>query len=84
MVKGYIQIEGEDYHSTFAPVANMSIDRIVLTLAIVKQWSVYQLNINNAFLHGDLLEDVYMEIPKGHPLYGTPNAVCKLLKSCMV
>lgn len=39
------------------------------------------MDINNAFLHGDLLEEVYIEIPKGHPFYGKPNVVCRLLKS---
>ncbi|KAL8103036.1 hypothetical protein AgCh_027535 [Apium graveolens] len=51
----------------------MSIVRTILALAFITAWSVYQLDINNAFLHDDLLEEVYMEIPQGHPLYGKPN-----------
>ncbi|KAL8095905.1 hypothetical protein AgCh_037043 [Apium graveolens] len=81
VAKGYTQIKGKDYHSTFAPVVKMSTVRTVLALATVKKWPIHQLDINNAFLHGDLIEEVYMKIPKGHPLYSTPNAVCRLLKS---
>lgn len=55
--------------------------RTLLAVAAVKRWDIHQLDINNAFLHVDLYEDIYIELLKGHPLYGTPNLVCKLIKS---
>lgn len=81
VAKDYTQVEGEDYHNMFAPVVKMQTFRTVLALATTKNWPIYQLDINSAFLYGDLVEEVYMEMPKGHPLYGTPNIVCRLLKS---
>jgi hypothetical protein len=54
--------------------------RTLLALASIKQWNLHQLDVNNAFFHGDLEEDVYMTVPDGvHPK--KPGQVCKLLKS---
>ena len=55
--------------------------RTLLTLGIQKGWHIEQLDINNAFLHEDLNEEVYMTIPLGYPKPTSPNMVCKLKKS---
>ena len=71
---------GEDYIETFAAVAKMVTVHILLTIEISKGWDLYQLDFNNAFLHGDLQEDIYMKPPLGcHP--SQPNIVRKLKKS---
>lgn len=73
-------MEGEDFTETFASVAKMTIVRCLLAVAISKGWSLYQMDVSNAFLHGDLHEEVYMEVPRG---YVTPKKgmVCRLHKS---
>ena len=76
VAKGYTQIKGIDYHDTFAQVAKLVTVRLLLSLVAIRGWSLHQLDVNNAFLQGDLDEEVYMKLSiKGD------TRVCKLNKS---
>jgi hypothetical protein len=55
--------------------------RIVLSIATSRGWHLRQLDVQNAFLHGDLEEDVYMRQPPGYENKDTPHYVCKLDKA---
>lgn len=63
VAKRYTQIYGLDYIDTFSPVAKMAFVRLFLSMVVVKHWPLYQLNIKNAFMHGDLQDEIYMEQP---------------------
>ncbi|CAH9127483.1 unnamed protein product [Cuscuta epithymum] len=80
VAKGYSQLEGLDYTEVFAPVTKLTTVRTVLSLAAAKHWPTHQLDVSNAFLHGDLHEDVYMTLPPGYGRKGETR-VCHLRKS---
>lgn len=84
VAKGFIQLEGLDYKETFALVVKMPIVPTVLAikLLMVNVWPLYQLNVNNTFLYGNLNEDVYMTLPPGfYKSEKQHGKVCKLIKS---
>lgn len=62
VAKGYTQIEEIEYHDTFAPIAKLVTVWCVLVVAVVRNWSLLQLYVHNAFLHRDL-DEVYMTFP---------------------
>ena len=81
VAKGFTQTHGIDYQETFAPVAKINSIRVLLSLAINANWPLYQLDVKNAFLNGDLEEEVFMSLPPGFvDKYGV-GKVCKLKKS---
>jgi Reverse transcriptase (RNA-dependent DNA polymerase) len=81
VAKRYSQTYGIDYDKTFALVVKMSTVRTLVSLAVNGGWKLHQLDVKNAFLHGDLLEEVYMEIPRGFGTNQTTGKVCRLRKS---
>ena len=81
VAKGFTQSYGVDYQETFALVAKLNTIRVLISLAVNLDWSLQQLDIKNAFLNGDLQEEVYMEISPGLETKATTHKVCKLRKS---
>ncbi|WJZ85877.1 hypothetical protein VitviT2T_005389 [Vitis vinifera] len=66
VAKGYAQIEGVHYNEIFPPVAKLVIVCCLLAIAATKGWYLYQMDVQNAFLHGDLDEEAYMLPPLGY------------------
>ncbi|RVW50044.1 Retrovirus-related Pol polyprotein from transposon RE2 [Vitis vinifera] len=81
VAKGYTQVYGSDYGDTFSPVAKIASVRLLLSMAAMRSWPLYQLDIKNVFLHGDLAEEVYMEQPPGFVAQGESGLVCRLRRS---
>ena len=65
VAKGYSQSFGVDYNETFAPVVKLDSLRIVIAIAAIKGMNIHQMDVDTAFLNGDLSENVYLEPPQG-------------------
>ncbi|KAI0502019.1 hypothetical protein KFK09_016964 [Dendrobium nobile] len=78
---GYNQEFGIDYTDTFSPVAKITTIRILITIALHRNWPLHQLDISNAFLHGSLNDVVYMKQPPGFIDKDNPTHICKLNKA---
>ncbi|KAM9913599.1 hypothetical protein OXX69_001437 [Metschnikowia pulcherrima] len=65
VAKGYTQVEGIDFHETFAPVIKHTTLRLILAIAAASDKLVNQFDVASAFLHSELKEDIYMKQPPG-------------------
>nr|GFA03293.1 hypothetical protein [Tanacetum cinerariifolium] len=81
VLRGYRQEEGIDFEESFTPVARMEAIRIFLAYDAHKSFSVFQMDVKTAFLHGSLKEDVYVYQPEGFIDAGHPSHVYKLKKA---
>nr|GEU89442.1 copia protein [Tanacetum cinerariifolium] len=81
VVRGYRQEEGIDFEESFTPVARMEAIRIFLAYVAHKSFSVFQMDVKTAFLHGSLKEDMYVCQPEGFIDADHPSHVYKLKKA---
>jgi len=78
VVRGFSQRHGIDYDETFSLVVKPATIRVVLSLAASRSWPIHQIDVNNAFLHGHLVEMVYCQQPPGFVDPARPDYVCLL------
>ncbi|KAK9120307.1 hypothetical protein Syun_017924 [Stephania yunnanensis] len=81
VARGFSQSYGLDYEETFSPVAKMVTLRSIFSLAAHKNWKLWQLDVKNAFLYGELDREVFMEQPQGYVSKQFPHHVCQLKKA---
>ena len=81
VTNGYVQTYGIDYEETLNPVVRMATMRAMIALDAAKVWSLHQMDVKNAFLHGDLQEEFYLTQPQGYEYGAHPDFVCKLCKA---
>nr|GFC01243.1 retrovirus-related Pol polyprotein from transposon TNT 1-94 [Tanacetum cinerariifolium] len=81
IVRGYRQEEGIDFEESCAPVSRMEAIRVFLAYAALKSFTMFQMDVKTAFLHGSLKEDVYVCQPEGFIDVKHPSHVYKLKKA---
>ncbi|CAH9106796.1 unnamed protein product [Cuscuta europaea] len=81
VARGFMQQLGRDYYDAFSPVTKPDTIRIIMSIALARDWSLRQLDVNNAFLHGTLAEEVYMIQPPGYIDHQHSTHVCRLRKA---
>ena len=80
VAKGFKKRKDVDYFDTFALVTRITSIRVLITLASIHNLVIHQMDVKNAFLNGDLEEEIYMEQPEGCVVPRKEKKVCKLVK----
>ena len=81
MPRGYTQIYDSDYYDTFSLVVKIASVCLLFSMTAMSSRSLYQLDIKNAFLHDDLVEEVYVEQPPRFVAQGESGLICRLCRS---
>jgi hypothetical protein len=81
VAKGYSQVEGLDFHETFAPVARLDSIQILLAYTTHHDFKLYQIDVKSGFLNGPIKEEVYLEQPPTFESEEHPNHIYKLYKA---
>lgn len=81
VAKGYAHTYGIDYEETFSLVEKMAIVRAFIVVATARGWIMPQMDVKNAFLLGELQEEVYVKQPPGYVDLSHPDFVCSLCKA---
>jgi hypothetical protein len=81
VVKGFAQKKGIDFDEIFSSVVKMTSIKTILSLVVVEDLHLEQLDVKKTFLHGDLEEEIYMQQPQGYEVKEKENLVCRLKKS---
>ena len=81
VARGFNPIQGIVYNSTYSPVVRYTTLRLLLALTVRKNYDIIHLDVECAYLQGDLEEDIYMEQPKGFGIKGHKDKVLKLNKA---
>ena len=80
VAKGFTQVEGIDYAEIFSPVIKMKTIRMMLALAVQKNWEIEQMDVKTVFLNGRLEETIYMTQPEGFKVEPKGEELVCLLK----
>ncbi|UYV62631.1 hypothetical protein LAZ67_2001358 [Cordylochernes scorpioides] len=81
VAKGYSQQYGIDYEETFAPVVRQSTIRMFLALAVEYNLILHQMDVQSAYLNGEIKEEIYMTQPENFVSRKYPERVCRLKKA---
>ncbi|KAE8657094.1 hypothetical protein F3Y22_tig00116997pilonHSYRG00993 [Hibiscus syriacus] len=83
VAKRFLQVPGHEFKETFSPVVKFPTLNVILSIAVSNKWPLRHVDVNNAFLHGDLTEEVFMQQPPGFEQFDEDGTrlVCKLHKA---